>query len=93
MVLIKICCTCISIVILVPFIIFVYTVGCIQHVLPLPMYVINNIQYFKLNSDIHNINTRNNLDLHYPLAHLSVYQKGLWFVILRPCKGPFRTVA
>jgi hypothetical protein len=38
--------------------------------------VINNRQHFKINSDIHNINTRNNLDLHYPQSHLSVYQKG-----------------
>jgi hypothetical protein len=25
---------------------------------------------------MHNSNTRNNLDFHYPQAHLSVYQKG-----------------
>jgi hypothetical protein len=25
---------------------------------------------------MHNINTRNNLDLHYPQSRLSVYQKG-----------------
>jgi hypothetical protein len=30
-------------------------------------FVINNIQHFKINSDILNINTRNNLDLHYPV--------------------------
>jgi hypothetical protein len=40
-------------------------------------FVINNIQHFKINSDIHNINTRNNLDLHFPQACLSVYQKGV----------------
>jgi hypothetical protein len=40
------------------------------------LFVINNICHFKINSDIHNINTRNNLDLHYPQPHLSVYQKG-----------------
>jgi hypothetical protein len=39
------------------------------------LFLINNTQHFKINSDIHNINTRNNLDLHYPLSHLSVYQK------------------
>jgi hypothetical protein len=37
--------------------------------------VINNRQCFKINSDIHNINSKNNPDLHYPLSHLSVYQK------------------
>jgi hypothetical protein len=34
--------------------------------------VINNRQHFKINSDIHNINT----DLHCPQSHLPVYQKG-----------------
>jgi hypothetical protein len=33
-------------------------------------------QHFKINYDIHNINTRNYLDLHYPQFYLSVYQKG-----------------
>jgi hypothetical protein len=32
--------------------------------------------YIYMNSDIHNINTRNNLDLNYPQSHLSIYQKG-----------------
>jgi hypothetical protein len=38
--------------------------------------VINNRQHFKINSDIHNVNTRNNIDLHYAQSQLSVYQKG-----------------
>jgi hypothetical protein len=40
------------------------------------IFVINNRQHFKINSDIHNINSRNDLDLHCPQSHLSVYQKG-----------------
>jgi hypothetical protein len=47
-----------------------------QYIYLLLSFVINNRQNFKVNSDIHNINTRNNLDLHYPQSHLSVYQKG-----------------
>jgi hypothetical protein len=39
-------------------------------------FVINNRQHFKIISDIHNINTGNNLDMHYQQSHLSVYQKG-----------------
>jgi hypothetical protein len=39
-------------------------------------FVINNRQHFKINFYIHNINTRNSLDLHYPQSHLSVYQMG-----------------
>jgi hypothetical protein len=38
--------------------------------------VINNGQHCKINSDIHNINTSNNIELHYPRSHLSVYLKG-----------------
>jgi hypothetical protein len=38
--------------------------------------VINNRQHFKINSDVHNINTRNNFYLHYPQSRLSLYQKG-----------------
>jgi hypothetical protein len=45
--------------------------------------VINNRQYFKINSDIHNINTRNNLDLHYSQSHLSVYQKGAHYTEIK----------
>jgi hypothetical protein len=33
---------------------------------------INNRQHFKINSDIHNINTRNKNDLHYPQPSLLV---------------------
>jgi hypothetical protein len=29
---------------------------------------INNKQYFKVISEMHNINTRNNLNLHYPVS-------------------------
>jgi hypothetical protein len=47
-----------------------------QYIYLLLSFVINNRQHFKINADIHNINTRNNIDLHYPLCHLSVYQKG-----------------
>jgi hypothetical protein len=45
-----------------------------QYIYSLLLFVINNRQHFKINSDMHNINTRNNLDFHYPQAPLSVYQ-------------------
>jgi hypothetical protein len=34
--------------------------------------MINNRQHFKINSDTHNINTRNNLDLHCPVSFVSL---------------------
>jgi hypothetical protein len=43
------------------------------------LFVINSKQHFKVNSEIHNVSTRNNLDLHYPQPHLSVYQKSIYF--------------
>jgi hypothetical protein len=46
-----------------------------QYIYLLLLFVINNRQHFQINSDIYNTNTRNNLDLHYPQSHLTVYQK------------------
>jgi hypothetical protein len=34
--------------------------------------MINNKQHLKTNSDIRNINTRNSLDLHYPVSVVSL---------------------
>jgi len=47
-----------------------------QYVLSLLLFVVVNGDYFKVNSEIHNINTRNKLNLHLPIYNLSVYQKG-----------------
>ena len=49
--------------------------------LSLLLFVIGNRNYFKENSDIHNINTtsRTKSNLHQPLANLSTYQKGAYY--------------
>jgi hypothetical protein len=47
-----------------------------QYLLSLLFFVVDNGDYFKVNSEIHNINTRNKLNLHPPISNLSVYQKG-----------------
>jgi hypothetical protein len=49
-----------------------------QYTLSLTLFVINNKNYFKVNSEIHNINTRTKSNLHQPLSHLSTYQKGTY---------------
>jgi hypothetical protein len=54
-----------------------------QYIYSLLLFVINNRQHFKLNSDIHNINTRNNLNFHYPHARLSIYQRGVYYTGIR----------
>jgi hypothetical protein len=47
-----------------------------QNILSLLLFVVDNGDYFKVNSEIHDINTRNKLHLHPPISNLSVYQKG-----------------
>jgi hypothetical protein len=46
-----------------------------QYIYLLLLFMINNRQHFKINSDIYDINTSYTLDLYYPHSHLSVYQK------------------
>ena len=40
------------------------------------LFVVNDKSQFKVNSEIHSINTRNNCNLFQPLTHLTTYQKG-----------------
>jgi hypothetical protein len=47
-----------------------------QYIYSLSLFVINNKHHFKVNSEIHNINTRTKFDLNHSPSHLSVYQKG-----------------
>jgi hypothetical protein len=50
-----------------------------QYILSLLLFVIDNGDYFKVNSEIHNINTSNKLNLHLLLSNLSVYHKGTYY--------------
>jgi hypothetical protein len=43
------------------------------------MFVVKNKDFFKTNSDVHSFNTRSNHDLHFPVAKLTVFQKGVWY--------------
>ena len=54
-----------------------------QYILSLMLFVINNGNYFKVNSGIHNVNTRNKSNLHLPISNLSVYQKGTYYTGIR----------
>jgi hypothetical protein len=42
------------------------------------VFVINNRDYFMVNSEIHNINTRTQWNLHQLISNLSAYQKGTY---------------
>ena len=48
-----------------------------QDILSLLLFVVNNKNKFKLNSDVHHINTRQKCHFHQPSTNLSLYQKGM----------------
>ncbi|PNF37508.1 hypothetical protein B7P43_G14331 [Cryptotermes secundus] len=50
-----------------------------QYIYLLLIFVIKNSEHFKRNSQRHNRDIRNSLDMHYPRSHLSLYQKGLHY--------------
>jgi len=54
-----------------------------QYIYSLLLFVIDNGDYFKVNSEIHNVNTRNKSNLHLPISNLSVYQKGTHYTGIR----------
>jgi len=41
--------------------------------------VVNNKDQYKVNLEIHNINTRQNCDLYQPLPNLSTYQNSTYY--------------
>jgi hypothetical protein len=46
-----------------------------QYIFSLMLFMAENRAQFIINSQIHNINTRHNNNLHYPTCNLSVFQK------------------
>jgi len=50
-----------------------------QYILPLLLFVIKNRDFFPLNSDIHDRNTRYNDNLHPPTTNLKLVQKGVFY--------------
>jgi hypothetical protein len=46
-----------------------------QYIVSPLLFVVDNGDYFKVNSEIHNINTRNKSNPHLSISNLSVYQK------------------
>ena len=49
-----------------------------QYIFSLLSFVANNINQYKVNSDIHGINMRKSANLYQPLTNLSIYQKGTY---------------
>ena len=54
-----------------------------QYILSLLLFVVDNGDYFKVNSEIHNINTRTKSNFHRPISNLSAYQKGTYYSGIR----------
>ena len=50
-----------------------------QYILSLLTFVSNNREQYFANSEIHNINTRHNSNLHLPRAYMNIYQKGVHY--------------
>jgi hypothetical protein len=46
-----------------------------QYLLSLLLFVADNGDYFRLNSEIHSFNTKNQLNLHPPVSKLTVFQR------------------
>jgi hypothetical protein len=47
------------------------------------MFVTKNKHLFRTNDQIHCIHTRSRTELHLPLAHLTLFQKGVYFSAIR----------
>ena len=51
-----------------------------QYILSIQLFVVNNIDEFTINSDVHSIRTWHRFDLHHPpLARLMKYKKGIYY--------------
>jgi hypothetical protein len=54
-----------------------------KFLLSLSSFVVDNIEKFQTNSDIHNIITRYRYNLHVPNTNLSKYQKGVYYTRIK----------
>jgi hypothetical protein len=54
-----------------------------QYIISLLLFVVDNGIYYRMNSEIHSINTRNKSNLHPPISNLPVYQKAPYYSGIR----------
>jgi hypothetical protein len=50
-----------------------------QYIFSLLIFAVKNKDFFKTNSEVHNLNTRFNHDLHIPITNLMLFQHGVWY--------------
>jgi len=53
------------------------------YIFSLLFFIIKNRDQFLSNSEVQDINTRYNSNLHLPLANLTLYQKGVFFLMYK----------
>jgi hypothetical protein len=51
-----------------------------QYIYSLLRFVVNNLDQYQFISEVHNRNTRQGSNLYQPSAHLSLYQKGTYYM-------------
>ena len=54
-----------------------------QYILSISMFVIKNKHLFRMNNQIHSIHTRFTTNLHPPTAHLTKFQKGVYYSAIK----------
>ena len=54
-----------------------------QFILSLMKFLLKNQEKFTSNSEVRNINTRNELKLHKPISNLTLYKKGVYYMSIR----------
>jgi hypothetical protein len=54
-----------------------------QYILSLMSLLANNLEYFTFQSSIHEINTRRKMQLQKPIAHLTSYQRGVYYASIK----------
>jgi hypothetical protein len=50
-----------------------------QYIFSVLLFVVKNKELYTSNQDIHNINTRSNINLHRPVCNLTIFHKRVYF--------------
>jgi hypothetical protein len=58
-----------------------------QYIFSISVFIVKNIDKYATNSDIHNINTRQRLEFHYPTCKSTKVQKGVYNTGIRIFKN------
>jgi hypothetical protein len=51
-----------------------------QYVFSILMFIVNNMNHYRIYSDLHSNNTRQSVDIYQPLSRLPIFQKGTYYM-------------